>query len=42
MKFANYNKINKDGVIPENTRLENTDIIIAKVVPIKENSKMTI
>ena len=37
MKFANYNKINKDGVIPENTRLENRDVIIAKVVPIKEN-----
>ena len=37
MKFANYNKINKDGVIPENTRIENRDVIIAKVVPIKEN-----
>ena len=37
MKFANYNKINKDGVIPENTLLENRDVIIAKVVPIKEN-----
>jgi DNA-directed RNA polymerase II subunit RPB2 len=37
MKFANYNKINKDGVIPENTLVENRDIIIAKVVPIKEN-----
>tara|TARA_B100001063_G_scaffold160907_2_gene150219 strand:- start:893 stop:4492 length:3600 start_codon:yes stop_codon:yes gene_type:complete len=37
MKFANYNKINKDGVVPENTLLENRDVIIAKVVPIKEN-----
>ncbi len=37
MKFANYNKINKDGVIPENTLIENRDVIIAKVVPIKEN-----
>ena len=37
MKFGNYNKINSKGVIPENTLLENRDIIIAKVVPIKEN-----
>jgi DNA-directed RNA polymerase II subunit RPB2 len=35
MKFANYNKINKDGVIPENTLIENRDVIIAKIVPIK-------
>ena len=37
MKFANYNKVNSKGVIPENTLVENRDIIIAKVVPIKEN-----
>ena len=37
MKFGNYNKINNKGVIPENTLLENRDIIIAKVTPIKEN-----
>jgi DNA-directed RNA polymerase II subunit RPB2 len=37
MKFGNYNKINSKGVIPENTLLENRDIIIAKVTPIKEN-----
>ena len=37
MKFANYNKINNQGVIPENTLLENRDIIISKVIPIKEN-----
>ena len=37
MKFGNYNKINNQGVIPENTLLENRDIIIAKVVTIKEN-----
>ena len=37
MKFGNYNKINKDGIIPENTFLENKDIIISKVIPIKEN-----
>ena len=37
MKFANYNKLTDKGVIPENTLLENGDIIIGKVVPIKEN-----
>ena len=37
MKFANYDKLNEHGVIPENTRLENNDIIIGKIVPIKEN-----
>ena len=37
MKFANYNKINNQGVIPENTLLENRDIIISKIIPIKEN-----
>ena len=37
MKFANYDKLNEKGVIPENTLLENGDIIIGKVVPIKEN-----
>ena len=37
MKFANYDKINKDGVINENTLLEDKDIIIAKMFPIKEN-----
>ena len=37
MKFGNYNKVNSKGVIPENTLVENRDIIIAKIVPIKEN-----
>ena len=37
MKFGNYNKINHEGIIPENTLLENRDIIIAKMIPIKEN-----
>ena len=37
MKFGNYNKINNQGVIPENTLVENRDIIISKVVTIKEN-----
>ena len=37
MKMGNYNKVNSKGVIPENTLLENRDIIISKVTPIKEN-----
>ena len=37
MKFANYNKLNEKGVIPENTLVENGDIIIGKIVPIREN-----
>jgi len=37
IKFANYDKLNEEGVIPENTLLENRDIIIGKVQPIKEN-----
>jgi len=37
IKFANYNKVNTKGVIPENTLLEDRDIIISKILPIKEN-----
>ena len=37
MKMCNYNKVNSNGVIPENTIVENRDVIIAKVTPIKEN-----
>jgi len=37
MKIGNYNKVNSKGVIPENSLVENRDIIIAKVTPIKEN-----
>ena len=37
MKFGNYGKLNSKGVIPENSIIENRDIIIGKVLPIKEN-----
>ena len=37
MKMGNYNKVNSKGIIPENTIVENRDIIISKVTPIKEN-----
>jgi DNA-directed RNA polymerase II subunit RPB2 len=37
MKFGNYGKLNSKGVITENSIIENRDIIIGKVLPIKEN-----
>ena len=37
MKFANYKKLNTRGYIPENTLIENKDIIIGKCCAIKEN-----
>jgi DNA-directed RNA polymerase II subunit RPB2 len=36
MKLANYDKIDASGVMPENSLVENRDIIIAKVLPIKD------
>jgi DNA-directed RNA polymerase II subunit RPB2 len=37
IKFGNYDKLNAHGFIPENTLVENRDVIIAKIIPIKEN-----
>ena len=37
MKFGNYDKLNNKGVMPENTLVENKDMILGKVIPIKEN-----
>jgi len=37
MCFGNYKKLNSKGVVPENTLLDNKDIIIGKVIPIKAN-----
>jgi DNA-directed RNA polymerase II subunit RPB2 len=37
MKFADYDKLNSNGFIEENTQLGKNDVIIGKVVPIKEN-----
>ena len=37
IKFGNYDKLNEHGFIPENSLVENRDVIIAKIVPIKEN-----
>lgn len=37
VKFGNYGKLNAHGFIPENTQVENRDVLIAKIVPIKEN-----
>ena len=37
IKFGNYEKLNSNGFMPENSLVENRDVVIAKVVPIKEN-----
>ena len=37
IKYGNYDKLDAQGFIPENTLVENRDVIIAKTVPIKEN-----
>ena len=36
MKMGNYSKVNSKGLIPENTIVNNRDIIIAKKTPIKD------
>ena len=36
-EIYNYDKVNSLGVVPENTLIKDIDIIIAKVLPIKEN-----
>lgn len=35
MKFANYDKLTSKGVMQENSLIDNKDVIIGKVVPIK-------
>jgi len=37
IKFGNYDKLNEHGFVPENTLIENRDVIISKIIPIKEN-----
>ena len=37
IKFGNYDKLNDKGFIEENKLVENRDVIIAKIIPIKEN-----
>jgi DNA-directed RNA polymerase beta subunit/intein/homing endonuclease len=37
IKFGNYDKLMPNGFIPENSIIENRDVIIAKTIPIKEN-----
>ena len=37
IKYGNYEKLNSHGFIEENHLVENRDVIIAKIVPIKEN-----
>lgn len=35
LKFANYDLVGEDGLVPPNTRIRNRDIIIGKTIPIK-------
>jgi DNA-directed RNA polymerase II subunit RPB2 len=35
MKLANYNKLAPDGIVPENVFVDNDDILIGKVVPMR-------
>lgn len=35
MKLANYEKLGPDGIVPENTYVDNDDVLIGKVVPIR-------
>ena len=37
IKFGNYNKLNHNGLVNENTLIEDKDMIIGKVIPIREN-----
>ena len=37
IKFGNYDKLNENGIMPENTLIEDKDIIMGKVVVIKNN-----
>ena len=37
IKYGNYDKLNNQGFINENELVENRDVIIAKIIPIKEN-----
>ena len=36
VQFGNYDKLGPDGLVPENTVLENLDVIMGKVVPITD------
>uniref|UniRef100_A0A6C0H5M3 DNA-directed RNA polymerase n=1 Tax=viral metagenome TaxID=1070528 RepID=A0A6C0H5M3_9ZZZZ len=38
-KYGNYGKLNKDGYVENNTLIENNDIIIGKVIQLKDNTK---
>jgi DNA-directed RNA polymerase II subunit RPB2 len=44
IKFGNYDKLNQQGIIPENTLIEDKDIIMGKIIAIKghknDNNKM--
>ena len=37
-KNSNYDKLNKEGFVPENTYVDDNDIIIGKIIPTKHNT----
>ena len=37
IKFGNYEKLNEHGIIPENSLIEDKDVIMAKIITIKNN-----
>lgn len=39
IKYGNYNKLNEQGFIPVNTKVENNDIIIGKKTPLRTKGK---
>ena len=41
MKFGNYDKLNEKGIVPENTLLENRDLLLEKLFLLKK-IKMTL
>lgn len=41
-KLANYDKVGSNGFVPENTKVDEDDVIIAKVIPMKNAQGQTI
>ena len=40
MKYGNYTKLNDNGFIDKNVKVEGNDVIIGKIIPIKDNYNM--
>jgi hypothetical protein len=42
MRHANYQKLSEDGFVPENTYVDNDDILIGKIVPLRVPTGMVL